>query len=428
MNRPTGNLSVLLRPTLPSPTRAPQRPRVPIHKPERRAFLFLQGPPGPLLHELATAMRERGMKVERINICAGDRADWPEPATNFRGRFGDWPVFFDNFLREHQITDILLFGDCRPYHVSARGVAALRGVRTYVLEEGYLRPHWMTLELDGVNGYSRLARNKEWLIEQARALPPEPFLPPVTATFRRRVRDTARHYIAVHAGRLAFPFYRTHRPGSALMEAAGWGWKYLVRGLRQRQTNDVLNRLEGKSFFLFPLQLSGDYQIRSHSPFPDMRAAASYVMESFARHAPDEAHLLIKAHPFDTSLSNWRSYVRRRARPLGIEERVHFIDGGNLEQLASDAAGMVCVNSTSATLALAAGRPVCTLGEAIYKVPGLTFPHHLDEFWTDPVPPEPGLYGAFRRVLVDRCLVRGGIASESAVQTLIKSMLERMGC
>jgi len=428
VNRPAGNLSVLLRPTLPLPAKAPQRPRVPIHKPERRAFVFLQGPPGPLLHELATAMRERGMKVERINICSGDRVDWPEPATNFRGAFGDWPVFFDNFLREHQITDILLFGDCRPYHVSARGVAALRGVRTYVLEEGYLRPHWMTLELDGVNGHSRLARNKEWLIEQARALPPEPFLPPVTATFRRRVRDTARHYIAVHAGRLAFPFYRTHRPGSALVEAAGWGWKYLVRGLRQRQTNEVLNRLEGKSFFLFPLQLSGDYQIRSHSPFPDMRAAASYVMESFARHAADEAHLLIKAHPFDTSLSNWRSYVWRRARRLGIEERVHFIDGGNLEQLAADAAGMVCVNSTSATLALAAGRPVCTLGEAIYKVPGLTFPRHLDEFWTDPVPPEPGLYGAFRRVLVDRCLVRGGIASESAVQMLIKSMLERLGC
>jgi len=96
--------------------------------------------------------------------------------------------------------------------------------------------------------------------------------------------------------------------------------------------------------------------------------------------------------------------------------------------LAGKTAGMVCVNSTSATLALAAGRPVCTLGEAIYKVPGLTFPNHIDEFWNRPTPPEPGLYGAFRRVLVDRCLVRGGIASESAVKTLIGSMLERLGC
>jgi len=428
VNRPAGNLTLLFNPNVNAPSKLPQRPRVPIHKPERRAFLFLQGPPGPLLYDLAIAMRERGMKVERINICAGDRVDWPEQATNFRGRFRDWPVFFDNFLREHQITDILLFGDCRPYHVSARGVAALRGVRTYVLEEGYLRPHWMTLELDGVNGHSRLARNKEWLIEQAKGLPPEPFLPPITASFRRRVRDTARHYIAVHAGKLAYPFYRTHRPGSAIMEGIGWGWKYLVRGLREQQTEEVLDGLEGKPYFLFPLQLSGDYQIRSHSPFPDMRAAASYVMESFARHAPDEAHLLIKAHPFDTSLFNWRRFIDRRARRLGIRERVHFIDGGYLEDLAANTAGMVCVNSTSATLALAAGSPVCTLGEAIYKVPGLTYPHHLDEFWMDPMPPEPGLYGSFRRVLVDRCLVRGGIASESAVQMLIKSMLERLGC
>jgi capsular polysaccharide export protein len=190
----------------------------------------------------------------------------------------------------------------------------------------------------------------------------------------------------------------------------------------------VLRSLEGKPYFLFPLQLSGDYQIRSHSPFPDMRAAVSYVMESFARHAPDEAYLLIKAHPFDTSLFNWRNYIDRRAHRLGIRERVYFIDGGNLENLAAGTTGMVCVNSTSATLALAAGSPVCTLGEAIYKIPGLTFPGHLDEFWTEPTPPEPGLYGAFRRVLVDQCLVRGGIASESAVQTLIKSMVERLGC
>ena len=426
MNRPAGNLSLLFQPSLPARLKVRLWPCAPNGKPERRAFLFLQGPPGPLLHQLAAAMREREMKVERINICAGDQIDWPEPATNFRGRFRDWPVFFDNFLREHRITDILMFGDCRPYHKSARGVAALRGVRTYVLEEGYLRPHWMTLELDGVNGHSRLARNKEWLIEQANALPPEPFLPPVTANFRRRVRDSARHYVAVHAGRPAYPFYRTHRPGSALLEAIGWGWKYLVGGLRERQTAAVLHALQGKPFFLLPLQLSGDYQIRSHSPFPDMRAAAAYVMESFARYAPEEAHLLIKAHPFDTSLFNWRRYIWRRASRLGIELRVHFIDGGDLDQLAADTTGMVCVNSTSATLALAAGSPVCTLGEAIYNVPGLTFARHLDEFWTDPVPPEPGLYGAFRRVLVDRCLIRGGLASESAVRTLIDNIVRKL--
>jgi capsular polysaccharide export protein len=284
----------------------------------------------------------------------------------------------------------------------------------------------MTLELDGVNGYSKLARNKDWLMEQARALPPEPFLPPITASFRRRVRDTIRHYVAVHAGRFAYPFYRTHRSDPWQLETIGWGWKFVTRPIRERQTAAVLQQLSGKPFFLFPLQLSGDYQIRNHSPFSDMRGAAAYVMESFARHAPDEAHLLIKAHPFDISLLNWRGFIERRARRLGIVGRVHFIDGGNLDHLAANTSGMVCVNSTSATLALAAGSPVCALGDAIYNVPGLTFARHLDEFWSEPVPPEPGLYGAFRRVLVERCLVRGGVASESAVKTLVQSMLARL--
>ena len=82
------------------------------------------------------------------------------------------------------------------------------------------------------------------------------------------------------------------------------------------------------------------------------------------------------------------------------------------------ARGLVCVNSTSATLALARGIAVCTIGEALYDMPGLTHQEHLDTFWANPTPPEPGVYQAFRRVLVERSLVRGGLASESAVEIL----------
>jgi capsular polysaccharide export protein len=395
-------------------------------RPEPRSFVFLQGPPGPLLQRLAEVMRERGVTVHRINISAGDRVDWREPATDFRGRFSDWPVFFDDFLRRNRITDVLLFGDCRPYHVSARRIASLRGIRTHVLEEGYLRPHWMTLELEGVNAYSRLRRDKEWVFEQARHLADEPDLPPITASFRRRVRDSAWYYTSLHLASWAYPHYRTHRPDSPLGEAVGWGWKALVGKRRERQAERVIRQLEGKNFFLLPLQLSGDYQIRAHSPFPDMRAATAFVLDSFAAHAPAAAQLLIKAHPLDSSFFNWRRFIARRAKRLGIVGRVHYADGGNLEELAAITAGMICVNSTSATLALQADRPVCVLGDAIYKIPGLTFDGHLDDFWQRSVPPEPGLYAAFRRVLVDRCLVRGGLASESAVTTLVHNMADKL--
>lgn len=391
-----------------------------------RAFVFLQGPPGPLFRRLGAAIADVGIPVHRINLSGGDRYDWPDGAVDFRGRFSEWPVFFDKFLREHRITDLVLFGDCRPYHVSAHGMAAMRGVRTHVLEEGYLRPDWMTFELEGVNARSSLSRDKSWFRQEAMRLPPVSGSPPITSSFRRRARDSYKHYHHVLDGRFRFPHYRCHRSGSILMEGFGWLWRFARKASRGKAAQKTLAALAGKPFFILPLQLSGDYQIRAHSPFPDMQSAASYVIQSFAANAAPDVHLLLKVHPFDTSFYNWKGLVRRHARKLGLEQRLHFIDGGDLEEIVESSRGLVCVNSTSATLALAADTPVCTIGEAIYDLAGLTHQRHLDTFWNDPTPPEPGLYRAFRRVLVDRCLTYGGLASESAVTILVDSMIDRL--
>ena len=83
-----------------------------------------------------------------------------------------------------------------------------------------------------------------------------------------------------------------------------------------------------------------------------MHVAVDYVLESFAHFAPAEAILLVKEHPLDSGYCNWRRHVARVARRLGVADRVHHIDGGELDELASAAVGMVCVNSTSGTLAL----------------------------------------------------------------------------
>jgi capsular polysaccharide export protein len=392
-----------------------------------RAFLLLQGPPGPFFRLLGEALKAKGVPVHRINLSGGDRLDWPHGAVDFRGRFSDWPVFFDHFLREHGITDLMLYGDCRPYHVSAHGIAALRAVRTHVLEEGYVRPDWMTLELEGVNARSTLSRDKSWFLKEASRLAPEPELPPITSSFRRRSRDSYWHYHNVVVGRLRYHHYRSHRTGSIIMEGLGWAWKFLNAKRYRHHAEAVLGALDDKPKFVLPLQLSGDYQIRTHSSFPDMQSAAAYTIGSFAAHAPVDTHLLLKAHPLDCSFFNWSRFVARQARHHKLEGRLHYVDGGDLDTMLRSARGLVCVNSTSATLALAQGTPVCTIGEAIYDIAGLTHQGHLDTFWGAPPPPEPGVYPAFRRVLSDRCLVRGGLASESAVKILVDSVLDRLG-
>jgi capsular polysaccharide export protein len=48
-----------------------------------------------------------------------------------------------------------------------------------------------------------------------------------------------------------------------------------------------------------------------------------------------------------------------------------IVDGGDLEAMLGAGRSLVCVNSTSATLALARHIPVCTIGEAVYDMPGL---------------------------------------------------------
>lgn len=396
---------------------------------ERRAFLFLQGPPGPLFRLLGQALASRGVAVHRINLSGGDELDWPDGAFSYRGSFSDWPVFIDRFLRDHGITDLMLFGDCRPYHVAAHGMARLRAIRTHVLEEGYIRPDWMTLELEGVNARSTLSRDKNWFIETAKGLPQWPEAPPITASFRRRARDGYWHYHHVVTGRLMrdFPHYRSHRPGSICIEGIGWTWKFLTGKRRRAVAESVLRTLSGKPYFLLPLQLSGDYQIRTHSPFPDMQSAALYAFNSFAAHAPADCHLLVKRHPLDCSFFDWHGFVRGHARRLGLKNRLHFVDGGDLDAMTREARGLVCVNSTTATLALAYGTPVCTLGKAIYNIEGLTHQEHLDSFWVHPTRPEAVVFEAFRSVLLDRCLVRGGLASRSGIEVLIESILEKLG-
>jgi capsular polysaccharide export protein len=210
------------------------------------------------------------------------------------------------------------------------------------------------------------------------------------------------------------------------MEGLGWLWKFSRAKKRAQEAEVVLGRLAGRPVFVMPLQLSGDYQIRTHSSFADMQSAAAYAVSSFAAHAPADSHLVLKAHPLDCSFFNWPRFVDQHASREGIAGRLHFVDGGDLNQMARDARGLVCVNSTSATLALSHGTPVCTLGEAIYNIDGLTHQQHLDTFWSSPSPLEPDLFPAFRRVLVDRCLVRGGLASESAVATLVQNTAARL--
>jgi len=393
-----------------------------------RTFLFLQGPPGAFFRHLGREIEAHGARVLRINLNGGDQRDWGGPATCYRGRQSRWTLFIERFLRDQGVTDLVLFGDCRPMHMAAHQMARLRGIRVHVFEEGYIRPNWLTLERNGVNGHSSLPRDAQTLLAQAQDLELPPRQPPIVATLGRRIGDTTRYFAHSFLGTitLRYPFYQSHRPGSIAVEGIGWVAKFVTRREVARRAQATLRAIAGRRYFLFPLQLSSDYQIRAHSPFSSMRQAADYVLGSFAAHAPADAKLLIKAHPLDSRIGGWSGYVGARARTLGLHDRLVHINGGDLKALAERSLGVVVVNSTSATFALDSGVPVMALGRAVYAMPGITHQGLLDDFWTAPQPPQAELYSAFCRVLHRSCLVRGGLASESALRILVANSVERL--
>jgi capsular polysaccharide export protein len=62
----------------------------------------------------------------------------------------------------------------------------------------------------------------------------------------------------------------------------------------------------------------------------------------------------------------------------------------------------------------------------VYNIRGITHQGLLDDFWTNPTPPDPEVFEAFCRVLRARYLVRGGLSSMSAVGSLVETITKRL--
>ncbi|MEG3089330.1 capsule biosynthesis protein [Sphingomonas sp. PB4P5] len=390
-----------------------------------RCFLFLQGPHGSFFPRLGAALVASGHRVRRINFNGGDRATWPQ-GDAFRQRERAWPHYVARYLNRYSVTDLIVFGDCRPVHAAAITAAAAAGVRVHVFEEGYIRPDWITLERNGVNGNSRLPRDPAWYLQEAEALPPVRDHPPVPSFATGRGWAAFFYYAEAVLQFWRFPFHRTHRDRDPVLEGLTFARRFGLRAANTARANRDILRISDRPFFLFPLQLNSDYQIRIHSPFGTMYRAIDVVLESFARAAPSQVGLIIKEHPLDSGLNHWRSVIGARATELGIADRVVFVDQGDLLQMVDATRGMVVVNSTSGTLALARGKPVKALGNPVYDIAGLTASQPLDAFWGAPQAPTPQLYDAFCRVLADRCLIHGAFLSNVGIELLVSESARRL--
>ncbi|MFB9952942.1 capsular biosynthesis protein [Rhizobium puerariae] len=307
------------------------------------------------------------------------------------------------------------------------------GLRVHVLEHGYLRPDWLTIEPDGMSAHSRFPREPGEIMALAANEPAIPSSERYHSSFLTyALYDLAFHIPNVLLGWLVHPHYRTHGPVHPLVEYSGWIWKALALRRRRKDAEQAIAACvtpeggEDGGFFLFPLQLPGDYQIRRHAPGGDLFRLADAAIASFARHAPPSSRLLFKVHPIDNGLSRWPKRIGEIAKRSGVAHRVFAADGGSTDMLIEKCRGVVTVNSTVGLTALASGKPAIALGAAIYDVPGLAFQDSLAAFWQNPKAPDPDLFDAFIRALAATTQVRGGFIGREAIRAGVGNVAARL--
>lgn len=394
-----------------------------------RNFLFLQGPSSPIFRKIGARLAGYGHKVSRINICAGDWVFWHDHSTiDYRGRLADWGRFVEDFIIRRKITDVVLLGEERPHHKAAIEVFRRHDVEVYVVEMGYLRPDWLTLERGGMSTNSHFPNDPNQIIASAAGLPDPDLEPKYMQRFWvEALSDLAYNLPNVFAWFL-YPHYRAHAIHHPLAEYVGWLRKLLISRRTRRQAGATVEGLRQKNtpFFLFPLQLETDYQIRAHSPFAGQAQVIEHVCGAFAAAASERCHLVFKVHPLDNGLIDWAGLCRRTASMFGISDRVQYLADANLAELLAGAQGVVTINSTVGIHAASAGRPVKVLGTALFDIEGLTDQQPLPDFFRNPLSPDRALRDAFLRLLAAGIQVRGNFYSSAGSDAGAIAIAERL--
>ena len=397
-----------------------------------RNFLFLQGPHGPFFRQLGAKIAATGAGVERIGFNRGDAVFWSKAATftDFSTTAQDWPEFLSAYLTSTNTTDIVLYGDSRPMHETARDIATQRGITVHCFEEGYLRPYWATYERGGTNGNSALMQLG--IAEMRRAIDAHPMElseVPVQwgAAWHHAFYGFLYHLFLSFPGK-RFRNYRPHRQETVGKEL----WLY-IRKLVTMPLNGALRRIQTRSllrsgaiYHLVLLQLSHDASLKSHSDYRSIEAFISDVIDGFAKGAPSHHRLVFKAHPFEDGRENLPKIVQQVAGLSGIKDRVTFIPGGKLGPLLDSANSTVTVNSTAAQQALWRNLPVLALGRSVFSKPELVSQQPLAEYFVEPETPQPGAYRYYRKFLLETSQIGGGFYTQTGRAELLRRVVDLM--
>lgn len=368
--------------------------------------LLLQGPIGSFFYQLGEwLIKDGSCAVYKLNFNAGDRYFYPSSTTNtfdyVLSKY-DFYNYLTEFIEKHQIQAIVCFGDSRPYHRIAKEFCIDNpNVAFWVFEEGYFRPDYITLERDGVNDFSTLPRNSEFFLSRVDSLP-DPIEPKLVASgFLPMAIVAMKYYLSLSKGAKDYPNYEHHREIGIPYYLKLWS-KSIIKRVYYYVRDYCFGRKieEGKldDFFIVPLQVYDDSQVKYHCDYPDVSTFLADVLESFANFAPKNMNLIVKHHPMDRGGWDYCSVIDRYKKQYpDLAKRVYYIHDVPMPIFLRRAKGMVTLNSTSGISGLLHNIPVITLGRANYDFPGMTYQGSLNDFWCNATPPNKEVFDAYRK-------------------------------
>jgi capsular polysaccharide export protein len=265
------------------------------------------------------------------------------------------------------------------------------------------------MEKFGVNAYSVIPRNPAFYKNLHCSSIPKPLHAEQSKV--KMIFSAMVYYFFSNIFTFLYPHYRHHREFSALKEAF-YGlrgvWRMIKFKLTERGYETLIANELSQKYYFVPLQTHNDFQIRQHSHYASIEKFIVEVLHSFKKSAPQDTYLVFKHHPVDRGRKNYRDFIDKKAKSLGIYERIFVFHDVYLPTCLKHAKGTITINSTVGLTSIGHDIPTLTLGNAIYDIKGLT--NHrvsLDDFWHVLEKPDDEMYKNFHNYILNTTQLNG---------------------
>lgn len=344
---------------------------------------------GTFYARLANYLENQNVEVYKIIFPMHEFGFPAHQRIDYSGDMSEFRSFLSAEIHRLRIRHVFMVNHLQiPHRIALDLCADLRKqgseIDSFVFELGYLRPHYVTLESNGVNHTSNLIQPAEFYHSL-----------PEVHKFKKSDYKPGLRWRKLWKGitfiQHAFTNYKIVNCTHKLQPRPSYIWFAILGFFRKYQYSITeckikAKLLDGEPFFLGVLQVATDSQLSLGSRFKSVEEFITELIKSFALFAPKEQRLFLKHHPRDRGYNNYSAHIQGLVKRYGLSGRVFYFHDYPMAKILShpSCSGVVLINSTVGYQALFHSVPLKSLGIAAYNIEGLADQQPLDHFWIKP--------------------------------------------